>query len=201
MNQSSPPHGFGSFHQQYWLDDKLIAVGVLDILPSCVSSVYFFYDPDYSFLSLGTYSSLRELEFTQKLSEVIPSLKYYYMGFYIHNCPKMRYKGNLSSSYLLCPETYSWVHLDDGKLLLSFRAYNMKGLFISLLNNIFTDLRNFLDIAKYQRLNRDPEVVDVNEFTESNDLDGVLVLNESRYCTYKTYIQVTFRLSCVCYFR
>jgi len=51
--------GYGSFHQQYWLDDKLIAVGVIDILPGCVSSVYFFYDPDYSFLSLGTYGSLR----------------------------------------------------------------------------------------------------------------------------------------------
>ncbi|KAL5289552.1 ATE1 family protein [Megaselia abdita] len=165
-NQSSPPDGFGSFHQQYWLDEKLIAVGVLDILPFCVSSVYFFYDPDYSFLSLGTYSSLRELEFTQRLSEIIPSLKYYYMGFYIHNCPKMKYKGNLSSSYLLCPETFTWVNLND-------------------------DVRNLLDIAKYQRLNRNPEVVDANEFKESNDLDGVLVLSENRYCTYKTYIQVT----------
>lgn len=117
MNQSSPEDGFGSFHQQYWLDNKLIAVGVLDILPYCVSSVYFFYDPDYSFLSLGTYSSLRELEFTQRLSKSSPLLKYYYMGFYIHNCPKMRYKGNLSSSYLLCPETYTWVTLNDGKFL------------------------------------------------------------------------------------
>lgn len=51
--------GYGSFHQQYWLDDKLIAVGVIDILPGSVSSVYFFYDPDYNFLSLGTYGSLR----------------------------------------------------------------------------------------------------------------------------------------------
>lgn len=51
--------GYGSFHQQYWLDKKLIAVGVIDVLPLCVSSVYFFYDPDYSFLSLGTYASLR----------------------------------------------------------------------------------------------------------------------------------------------
>ena len=51
--------GYGSFHQQYWLENKLIAVGVIDILPHCVSSVYFFYDPDYSHLSLGTYASLR----------------------------------------------------------------------------------------------------------------------------------------------
>lgn len=37
----------------------MIAVGVIDLLPSCLSSVYFFYDPDYSFLSLGTYAALR----------------------------------------------------------------------------------------------------------------------------------------------
>jgi arginyl-tRNA---protein transferase len=56
---NDPPSGYGSFHQQYWLDDKLIAVAVIDILPTCISSVYFFYDPDYRFLSLGTYGSLR----------------------------------------------------------------------------------------------------------------------------------------------
>ena len=51
--------GFGSFHQQYLLDGKIIAVGVVDILPHSVSSKYLYYDPDYSFLSLGTYSALR----------------------------------------------------------------------------------------------------------------------------------------------
>lgn len=51
--------GYGSFHQQYWIEDKLVAVGVIDILPNCVTSVYSFYDPDYHHLALGTYSSLR----------------------------------------------------------------------------------------------------------------------------------------------
>lgn len=52
-------NGYGSFHQQYRLNNKLIAVGVLDILNKCVSSVYFFYDPEFQFLNLGTYSGLR----------------------------------------------------------------------------------------------------------------------------------------------
>eukprot|EP00070_Physeter_catodon_P029891 XP_028336785.1 arginyl-tRNA--protein transferase 1 isoform X4 [Physeter catodon] len=56
---NAPDCGYGSFHQQYWLDGKIIAVGVIDILPYCVSSVYLYYDPDYSFLSLGVYSALR----------------------------------------------------------------------------------------------------------------------------------------------
>ena len=42
---------------------KLVAVGVLDVLPSGVSSVYFFYDPDYKHLSLGKFSALKEIEF------------------------------------------------------------------------------------------------------------------------------------------
>ena len=61
--EGGSPAGFGSFHQQYWLDGKLIAVGVIDILPSCVSSVYLYYDPDYFFLSPGTYSALRSAHF------------------------------------------------------------------------------------------------------------------------------------------
>ena len=41
---TSSHHGkekkIGSYHQCYRLDGKLIALGVLDLLPHCVSSVY-----------------------------------------------------------------------------------------------------------------------------------------------------------------
>ncbi|KAJ3036344.1 Arginyl-tRNA--protein transferase 1 [Rhizophlyctis rosea] len=72
--------GYGSFHQKYYADGKLIATGVIDILPHCVSSVYFMYDPDYAFLSPGVYSALREVGFTMLLNDQLPELKYYYMG-------------------------------------------------------------------------------------------------------------------------
>ena len=103
-----PSIGLGAFHQQYFLDGKLVAVGVLDILPHYVSSKYFFYDPDYSFLSLGTYSALREIYLVRWLNQESTALKYYYMGYYISNCPKMKYKAQYHPSYLLCPETYLW---------------------------------------------------------------------------------------------
>uniref|UniRef100_A0A8D1ZKS8 Arginyl-tRNA--protein transferase 1 n=1 Tax=Sus scrofa TaxID=9823 RepID=A0A8D1ZKS8_PIG len=110
---NGPDCGYGSFHQQYWLDGKIIAVGVIDILPHCVSSVYLYYDPDYSFLSLGVYSALREIAFTRHLHEKTSQLSYYYMGFYIHSCPKMKYKGQYRPSDLLCPETYVWVPIEQ----------------------------------------------------------------------------------------
>ncbi|XP_015280885.1 PREDICTED: arginyl-tRNA--protein transferase 1 isoform X3 [Gekko japonicus] len=106
---NGPDCGYGSFHQQYWVDGRIVAVGVIDILPKCVSSVYLYYDPDYSSLSLGVYSALREIVFTRQLHEKASDLSYYYMGFYIHSCPKMRYKGQYRPSDLLCPETYVWV--------------------------------------------------------------------------------------------
>ncbi|TRZ02385.1 hypothetical protein DNTS_021095 [Danionella cerebrum] len=99
-----PEAGYGSFHQQYWLDGRIVAVGVVDILPSCVSSVYLYYHPDFSTLSLGTYSALREIAFTRQLHQQSPKLAYYYLGFYIHSCPKMRYKLGLElfKEFVLC---------------------------------------------------------------------------------------------------
>ncbi|XP_062580443.1 arginyl-tRNA--protein transferase 1-like isoform X1 [Saccostrea cucullata] len=107
------PMGYGSFHQQYWLDGQIIAVGVIDILPNCVSSVYLYYHPDYDFLSLGTYSALREIAFVRELNKKDPDLTFYYMGYYIHSCPKMKYKGQYYPSYLLCPEVYSWHPIEE----------------------------------------------------------------------------------------
>ncbi|KAH8301505.1 hypothetical protein KR059_004827 [Drosophila kikkawai] len=182
-----PEMGYGSFHQQYWLDDQLIAVGVIDILPACVSSVYFFYDPDYSFLSLGTYGSLREIDLVQTIAESVPSLKNYYMGFYIHSCPKMRYKGKLSASYLLCPETYEWFLLTDGKLSIKSLIFKYFILIINL--NFPSAIRSKLDEQKYHRLNPDPSARDVNEFLLEH-LDTVMLLLDARTCTdYKHYKQ------------
>ncbi|KAF5400057.1 Arginyl-tRNA--protein transferase 1 [Paragonimus heterotremus] len=125
------PPTFGSYHQQYWLDgERLIAVGVVDLLPQCLSSVYFFYDPDYSFLKLGTFSALREIAFVRELarkfgpnstnaSPLYVAFDWYYMGYFIRSCPKMAYKAQFHPSYLACPESYVWVPVDECILRLS----------------------------------------------------------------------------------
>uniref|UniRef100_A0A671ETJ7 Arginyl-tRNA--protein transferase 1 n=2 Tax=Rhinolophus ferrumequinum TaxID=59479 RepID=A0A671ETJ7_RHIFE len=155
---NGPDCGYGSFHQQYWLDGKIIAVGVIDILPHCVSSVYFYYDPDYSFLSLGVYSALREITFTRQLHEKTPQLSYYYMGFYIHSCPKMKYKGHYRPSDLLCPETYVWVPIEQ----------------------CLSSLEN----SKYCRFNQDPEAVDEGR---SKEPDRLQVFHKKAIMPYGVY--------------
>ncbi|XP_011876560.1 PREDICTED: arginyl-tRNA--protein transferase 1 isoform X1 [Vollenhovia emeryi] len=155
---SGPPQGYGSFHEQYWLDNELIAVGVIDILPSCISSVYFFYDPAYNQLSLGTFSSLREVYLTRQLNKVASNLKYYYMGFYIHTCPKMRYKARMRPSKLLCPETYVWCDIEP----------------------CLTKLNN----EKYSRLNDEINAIDENGVV---NVEEVLVLYKNIAMPYKKY--------------
>lgn len=67
-----------------------MAVGVVDILPHCLSSKYLFWDPDLAPLSLGKFSALKEIEWVQNVQRACPSLHYYYLGFYIHNCAKVK---------------------------------------------------------------------------------------------------------------
>merc|ERR1712173_187344 len=78
----------------------------------CVSSVYLYYDPDWwgqkPTLSPGTYSALREVQLTKELK-----LPYYYMGYYIHSVPKMRYKGRFLPSDLLSPSSLSWHKIEN----------------------------------------------------------------------------------------
>lgn len=103
---------FGSFHQCYYIDGQLAAFGVVDILPSCVSSVYLCYDPAYGHLSLGSFSSLREIALVRQLNERYKELKYYYMGYYVPTCPKMTYKARWRPAELLDLLTYQWIPLD-----------------------------------------------------------------------------------------
>ncbi|XP_063730986.1 arginyl-tRNA--protein transferase 1 isoform X3 [Eleginops maclovinus] len=153
-----PEEGYGSFHQQYWLDDRIVAVGVIDILPTCVSSVYLYYHPDFASLSLGSYSALREIAFTRQLQKQSPKLCYYYLGFYIHSCPKMRYKGQYRPSDLLCPETYTWVPIEQC---------------VPMLEN-----------SRYARFNRDPDAGDPRVL---KDVGRLLVLYRRAVMPYAAY--------------
>ena len=118
------PCDYGSYHHQYRLDGKLIAVGVIDFLPKCLSSVYTFYDPDFNFLSLGVYTALRELELTRQMYLKEPTnFHYYCMGYYVHACQKMRYKGQYFPSFLLCPESYQFIPIETCRPKLDASRY------------------------------------------------------------------------------
>lgn len=58
---------------------QLMAVGVVDVLPRCLSSAYLFWDPDLSWLGLGKLSALKEIAFVQAARSICPSLCWYHM--------------------------------------------------------------------------------------------------------------------------
>ncbi len=103
----------GCYHMKYFIDEKLIAIGVVDLLPTCLSSVYFFYDPEYKSLSPGIVGAIKEIEYVQEKSKTFPDFRYYYLGYYIQNCQKMVYKADYEPAELLCPCTYNWVILTE----------------------------------------------------------------------------------------
>ncbi|KAI1438629.1 arginine-tRNA-protein transferase [Xylaria sp. CBS 124048] len=94
----------GSYHQCYRLDGRLVAIGVLDLLPDAVSAVYFLYHESIHNWSPGKLGALREIALAQE-----DGYRWWYPGFYIHSCPKMRYKMSYSPQQILNPHGMEWV--------------------------------------------------------------------------------------------
>lgn len=86
-----------TLHQLYWSNGQLVAVGVLDCLVNrYVSSVYFFYDPDYwrgKSCSIGTAAAILEMQWARD-----NSYSYYTLGLYSSTCPKLAYKARFGPS-------------------------------------------------------------------------------------------------------
>jgi leucyl-tRNA---protein transferase len=81
--------GAGDFGYEirYFRDAKLIGIDYVDILPDGISSIYFFCDPDYAHLSLGTYSLLIQLDIAKQLG-----LKQIYLGYIVRENQSLMYK-------------------------------------------------------------------------------------------------------------
>ena len=98
------------------IDGEVAIVGVIDILDSSLSSVYLFYDPKWEFLSPGTVSALREIEYMKKvrhLTQDPEAFKWYVMGLYYQECQKSVYKANFKPCQVACPVTWNFVYLTD----------------------------------------------------------------------------------------
>ncbi len=79
---------FPSLHEVlYFANRQLVGVGLIEVLPASLSSVYFFYDPEWAPLSPGTYSALCEIEFARQTGR-----QHVYFGYWIKDCPSMSYK-------------------------------------------------------------------------------------------------------------
>jgi arginyl-tRNA--protein-N-Asp/Glu arginylyltransferase len=87
-----------------WRDSagRLCAVGIVDMIPSGVSTVYFFWDPMLRDLSLGTYSALVEMDLCRQWNK-----PYYYLGYLVPGAETMNYKASFSGGEIWNGE--NWV--------------------------------------------------------------------------------------------
>ncbi|MGE0383558.1 MAG: arginyltransferase [Gammaproteobacteria bacterium] len=72
---------------EFRLDAKIVAVAVVDRLPNALSAVYTFFDPSLHARSLGRQAVLYQIDAARR--EGLPWL---YLGYFIRDCRKMRYK-------------------------------------------------------------------------------------------------------------
>ena len=95
-NKTSPDHYYSSFvsgHEDfgyevlYFLEEKLIAVDLIDILEDGISSIYFYYDPDFAKYSLGKLSLYNQIKYVKNSGK-----KWIYLGYYVKECPSLAYK-------------------------------------------------------------------------------------------------------------
>ncbi|CAN7107329.1 unnamed protein product [Brassica rapa subsp. narinosa] len=175
-DENVPPCGFGSYHQQYRFDGRLIAVGVIDILPKCLSSKYLFWDPDLASLSLGNYSALQEIDWVKQNQARCSSLEYYYLGYYIHSCNKMRYKAAYRPSQLLCPLRYQWVPFEVAKPLLDKKPYSV--------------LSDFTKASETLEMNNSDEDTDSDSSRNGIDIANILISLNGARLRYKDLLRI-----------
>lgn len=83
---------FSSSWCETWLvafryNQQLLAVAVVDVLDNGLSAAYTFYDPSAAPRSLGVLAVLWQIQYAQQ-----HNLDYVYLGYWINDCRKMRYK-------------------------------------------------------------------------------------------------------------
>lgn len=86
---SSFVQGFNDYGYEVLYFDRSVLIGVdlIDILPSGISSIYFYYDPAYAKRSLGRFSLLRQIEIAKERA-----LPWIYLGYYVQGCQSLDYK-------------------------------------------------------------------------------------------------------------
>lgn len=91
------PEGYLQFLRAAWCDTqfvefrsegRLLAVAVTDVLPSGLSAVYTFFEPGEEKRSLGTFAILWQIREARRRD-----MSWLYLGYWIEDCDKMRYKG------------------------------------------------------------------------------------------------------------
>jgi len=88
---------------RYRINGRLAGLGIVDRLEHALSTVYFYFDPEFARLSPGTWSALYEIHLARQWR-----LPHYYLGYYIPGCASMNYKARFRPCEIKQPDTPGW---------------------------------------------------------------------------------------------
>jgi arginine-tRNA-protein transferase len=77
-------------------EGRLLGVGICDVCPQSLSSVYYYFDPAHAERRLGTFSALWEIEWARQRE-----IPHYYLGYWVRGCGSMQYKSDYRPYELL----------------------------------------------------------------------------------------------------
>jgi arginine-tRNA-protein transferase len=83
---------------EFRLAGKLVSVAIADVLPSGLSAVYCYFDPELATRGLGTHAILWEIDYCRRRNQL-----HLYLGYYIRDCRKMNYKNRFVPHEILSP--------------------------------------------------------------------------------------------------
>ena len=108
------PEFYGTYNLIHRIDNKIVAVSVIDILPHMLISDYCYYDPDLSFLDLGVFTVIREIEYMKSFNSLIDNnFIYYTLGEMSETVKKLKYKGNYRPTEIMDYYTGKYVYLTE----------------------------------------------------------------------------------------
>ena len=108
------PEFYGTYNLIHRIDNKIVAVTVIDILPHMMISDYCYYDPDLSFLDLGVFTVIREIEYMKSFNSLIDNnFIYYTLGEMSETVKKLKYKGNYRPTEIMDYYTGKYVYLTE----------------------------------------------------------------------------------------
>jgi len=139
---------YDTYLVKVYAEDSLIACSIFDVGDNSLASIFGFYNPAYSSMSLGLYTMLLEIEFAKQ-----EQMSFYYIGYFVPGNPRFDYKLRLGNIEYLDFKTSQW---------LSLEIFDFEQTPIKLIRRKLDSLKSKLNQKKYDTIIYQNAFIDVN---------------------------------------
>lgn len=154
---------YDTYLVKVYSEDVLIACSIFDLGEKALSSLFGFYDPEFSAMSLGIYTMLLEIEFALQ-----NDMELYYIGYFVPGNPRFDYKLRIGHIEHFDFKTSEWYSFDT----FDYEQTPIK-IIRRKLDTLYVALNRKYDVKIYQNAFIDVNVI---EFFPMRFLEDPLIL-------------------------